>query len=82
VFKIGELSFYLQKYYVKDWIDNSMIFLEVEDVNEYWNRLVALDLPDKYKNVRLVPAKHYDWGSEFFIHDPSGILWHIGQFKK
>jgi hypothetical protein len=22
-----------------------------------------------------------DWGSEFFLHDPSGILWHIGCFN-
>jgi hypothetical protein len=31
-FKTGGLGFYLQDAYVQDWIDNSMIFLEVEDV--------------------------------------------------
>ncbi len=82
LFKIGELGFYLQNAYVKDWVDNSMIFLEVEDVNDYWNQLVALDLPGKYKNVRLTPIKKYDWGSECFVHDPSGILWHFGELKK
>ena len=82
LFKIGELGFYLQNAYVKDWVDNSMIFLEVKDVNDYWNQLVALDLPGKYENVRLTPIRNYDWGSECFIHDPSGILWHFGSFKK
>lgn len=80
VFKTGELAFYLQDACVKDWIDNSMIFLEVDDVARYWNKLLALDLTTKYKGVRLIPIKEYDWGRECFIHDPSGILWHIGEF--
>ena len=81
VFKLGDLSFYLQDAYVKDWIDNSMIFLEVEDVEIYWAQLQELNLSAKYPNVRLVPIKSYDWGKECFIHDPSGILWHIGTFN-
>ncbi|MEO5673316.1 MAG: VOC family protein [Chitinophagales bacterium] len=80
VFKTGKLAFYLQDACVKDWIDNSMIFLEVDDVAHYWNKLLALDLTTKYKGVRLIPIKEYDWGRECFIHDPSGILWHIGEF--
>jgi hypothetical protein len=80
VFKTGNLSFYLQDAYVKDWIDNTMIFLEVEDVGSYWNKLVVLKLPDKYKEARISPIKVYDWGKECFVHDPSGILWHIGEF--
>ena len=35
-FKINDLGFYLQDYYVKDWINNSMVFLEVGDVDRYW----------------------------------------------
>ena len=80
LFKTGELGFYLQDAYVKDWIGNSMIFLEVEDVARYWNELVSLDLPTKYENVKLTPIRNYDWGKECFLHDPSGILWHFGEF--
>jgi catechol 2,3-dioxygenase-like lactoylglutathione lyase family enzyme len=82
LFKTGTLGFYLQDAYVKDWIDNSMIFLEVEDVGRYWNDLLALDLVTKYKGVKLTPVKKYDWGRECFMHDPSGILWHFGEFIK
>ncbi len=81
-FKTQGLGFYLQDAYVKDWIDNSMIFLEVEDVDRYWNELLALDLTTKYKNVKLGPIRTYDWGRECFMHDPSGILWHFGEFSK
>ena len=75
------LGFYLQDAYVRDWIDNSMIFLEVDDVDRYWNELLALDLPAKYENVRLSPIRVSDWGKECFLHDPSGILWHFGAFN-
>jgi len=35
-FKINEkLGFYLQKAFVKDWVDNSMLFLEVDDIEAY-----------------------------------------------
>lgn len=79
-FKTDGIGFYLQDAYVKDWIDNSMVFLEVEDVNNFWSKLLDLNLTIKYKTVKLVPIKNYDWGRECFIHDPSGILWHIGEF--
>lgn len=82
VFQSGELTFYLQAYYVKDWVDNTMVFMEVDDVERFWNELTALNLPDKYENVRLVPIRTMDWGRECFVHDPSGILWHFGEFKK
>lgn len=81
-FKTEGLGFYLQDAYVRDWIDNTMIFLEVDDVGRYWKDLLALDLTTKYENVKLTPIHEYDWGRECFLHDPSGILWHFGEFSK
>ena len=82
VFKTDGLAFYLQDAYVKDWVDNTMVFLEVEDVEHFWNELQSLDLATKYEGVRIEPTRKMDWGSECFIHDPSGILWHVGEFFK
>jgi catechol 2,3-dioxygenase-like lactoylglutathione lyase family enzyme len=82
VFKFNALAFYLQKYYVREWIDNTMIFVEVEDVDRYWNELLALNLPEKYAGVKLTPIRVDYWGKECFLHDPSGVLWHFGQFFK
>lgn len=81
-FSTEGLGFYLQDAYVKDWIDNSMIFLEVEDVDRCWSDLLALDLTARYEGVRLTPIRNYDWGKECFLHDPSGILWHFGAFYR
>ena len=80
VFKTDGLAFYLQDAYVKDWIDNTMVFMEVEDVGRFWEEVVAIDLPATYEGVRVEPPRTLEWGRECFIHDPSGILWHVGQF--
>ena len=81
LFKVkDDLSFYLQKYYVKDWVDNSMLFLEVDDVDACHQDLLARGLHEKYQNVRLSEIKDFEWGRECFLHDPSGVLWHFCQF--
>jgi hypothetical protein len=81
VFKFGALAFYLQNAYVKDWIDNTMVFMEVTDAQKEFERLNALALPSKFAGAKLSPVRHDSWGSECFLHDPSGVLWHIGHFK-
>jgi catechol 2,3-dioxygenase-like lactoylglutathione lyase family enzyme len=81
LFKTEHIGFYLQNAYVKDWIDNTMIFMEVDDVDRFWKELQVLDLQSNYNTAKLTPIKVYEWGRECFLHDPSGILWHFGEFK-
>ena len=81
-FKLKEIGFYLQDAYVKDWVDNTMVFVEVDDVEAYWSTLLALNLPARYNKVRIEPIRSLQWGKECFVHDPSGVLWHFGEFSK
>ncbi len=82
LFKVNDdLGFYLQKYYVKKWVENSMVFLEVDDVDKCWDDLNKRGLHQKYKYVRLSEIKTFEWGRECFMHDPSGVLWHFCQFN-
>ncbi|MBZ0326322.1 MAG: glyoxalase [Altibacter sp.] len=82
LFKVNtNLAFYLQKAYVRKWVDNSMLFLEVDDVEACEKELLAKGLHHKYKYVRFTEIKTFDWGRELFMHDPSGVLWHFGQFS-
>lgn len=81
-FKVNDsLGFYLQNAYVKDWVDNSMIFLEVEDLEDFQADLLRRELHRKFQHVRISEIVTQYWGREFFLHDPSGILWHFGNFK-
>ncbi len=81
-FQINDnIGFYLQNAYVKDWVDNTMVFVEVADVDTYYQELLSLNLSSKFSQVRLLPVRIESWGKECFLHDPSGILWHFGQFN-
>jgi len=80
VFTMGKVSFYLQDAYVRKWIDNTMVFLEIEDLDAYCTFLQQLEIT-KIKGVRLSSIQENEWGREFFLHDPSGVLWHIGNFR-
>ena len=81
VFSLDSQSFYLQKHYVKDWINNTMLFLESDILDNHFTRTISLDLPSQFKGVRVSEIKVLDWGRVYFVHDPSGILWQVGEFK-
>lgn len=82
LFQVGQFGFYLQAAYVKNWIDNTMLFLEVDDADRYHSELQQLNLASAYEGVRLSPTRTESWGKECFLHDPSGVLWHFGEFFK
>lgn len=80
-FKVDDkLGFYLQRAYVKKWVDNSMLFLEVDNLENYLVELQGKNLTKKFPGVKLSKIVNNEWGKEFFLHDPSGILWHVGSF--
>ncbi|KAA3628486.1 MAG: glyoxalase [Bacteroidetes bacterium] len=82
LFRTGDLGFYLQDAYVKDWVNNTMIFLEVANVQEHHSKVMNLELTKAFPGVRISAIKLNDWGKEYFVHDPSGILWHFGSFNQ
>ncbi|WP_462265754.1 VOC family protein [Mucilaginibacter sp.] len=81
VFEINELRFYLQNAYVEDWLNNSMLFIEVPNAGECFAWLQQLQLESKYAGVKLLPVKKEDWGEECFLIDPAGVLLHFGHFN-
>jgi putative transposase len=48
IFRIGASSFILQRYFQKDWAENFMMQLIVDDLDAWWSKVVALDLPGKF----------------------------------
>jgi hypothetical protein len=81
LFEAGQFSFYLQNAYVKDWIENTMLFIEVNNVHQCYEDLLAQKLDEKYDGVKLIPIKKDYWGEECFMIDPAGVLLHFGQFN-
>ena len=62
-----------------NWIEgNFMMVLNVEDLDAWWKHLSRLDLPSRYKGVKLRAPEVYPWGNrEIHLIDPCGVLWHI-----
>jgi catechol 2,3-dioxygenase-like lactoylglutathione lyase family enzyme len=81
VFRNGTSSFYLQDYYVADWVNNTMLLLEVANVAQQYQALQVSNLFARYPDARLMPIKQEDWAAVFHIIDPSGVLWHVAEFR-
>ena len=75
------LGFYLQDYYRKDWIENSMLLLEVGNFDECVEQLFSLSLPETFPGVRFSKVRNESWGRELHMLDPAGVLWHFAEFK-
>ncbi|MFK8004770.1 MAG: glyoxalase [Saprospiraceae bacterium] len=80
VFNVGNFSFYLQNFYQKKWAENFMMFMEVENVDEFWKYLLSLSLESDFPTIKLRRPKTEDWGREFHLIDPTGVLWHFATF--
>lgn len=81
LFITNGISFYLQDYYVKEWLENTMILLEVDSANNFYKHLQELELDKKYQNIKVIPVQQNDWGNECMLIDPSSVLWHFAEFK-
>jgi len=76
--QLGDSQFYLQAYYVKAWAENTMLFLNVPDLDLCWQELQALNLVNRYSGIRWKQPTDYEWGlREIHLIDPAGVLWHF-----
>ena len=48
IFEIGSSGFILQNYYKKEWAENFMMQLMVDDLDAWWSHITALDLPGNF----------------------------------
>jgi uncharacterized glyoxalase superfamily protein PhnB len=80
VFRIGASGFILQRHFQKDWAENFMMQLMVDDLDAWWAHLVSLDLPKQF-GVRAPKAPALQpWGLRVaYVVDPAGVLWHVAQ---
>jgi len=75
------IGFYLQDYYEKKWVNNTMVFYEVDDVTGCYEEMLGKKFDTKYKYARVTELKEEGWGTTFNLYDPSGILWFFGSFS-
>ena len=80
IFRMGQSSFLLQRYYQKEWAENFMMQLMVDDLDAWWAHIQALDLPGRFGVASPKSPAMQPWGLRVaYVVDPSGVLWHVAQ---
>ncbi|PID46300.1 MAG: glyoxalase [Proteobacteria bacterium] len=78
-FRHGNCSFLLQDFYVKEFAENLVIHLLVEDIKSWHTQVRDSGIEHKFK-VKVSDITKQPWGMlDFHVHDPSGVLWRFGQ---
>jgi hypothetical protein len=77
---LGTHAFLLQSYYVKEWAENTMMHVLVEDVHAWWRHIDSLALASQFDVAPPIAPRAESWGlTVAYVFDPSGVLWHFAQ---
>jgi hypothetical protein len=80
---LGKYAFLLQGHYVKEWAENMVMHVLVEDVQAWWRHIASLDLAGKFGVAAPSAPRPEPWGLVVaYVFDPSGVLWHFAQIMK
>jgi hypothetical protein len=80
IYRIGTSSFILQRRFQKEWAENFMMQLMVDDLDAWWTHLTSLELPQKFGIPAPKAPALQPWGLRVaYVVDPSGVLWHVAQ---
>ncbi len=80
VFRVGAGAFVLQRYYQKEWAENFMMQLMVDDLDRWWAHIEGLDLAATFDVQSPRAPAMQPWGLRTaYVFDPSGVLWHVAE---
>ena len=80
IFNTNSGGFILQRYFQKEWAENSMVQLMVDDLDAWWAHIESLDLSAKFGVAPPKPPQMQPWGLRIaYVVDPAGVLWHVAQ---
>jgi extradiol dioxygenase family protein len=71
----------LQDHYVKDWAENSMVTIAVDDADAWHRHVRDVLATHSFAGARVAGPTHEDWGAIVtYVWDPAGVLLHFTQF--
>ena len=71
-------KFILQKFDQKDFAENFMLTVGVDNVDEFRNEVLDKKLPEKF-GIRIGAVSNMPYGREVNIIDIAGVCWHFVQ---
>jgi hypothetical protein len=83
IFAVGASAFILQRYYKKEWAENCMMQMMVDDVDAWWERIESLQLPKVFGVQAPKAPAMQPWGLRVaYVYDPTGVLWHVAERRE
>jgi len=83
IFKAGSGGFILQRFYQRDWAENFMMQLMVDDLDAWWAHIETLDLTAHFSVQPPRAPAMQPWGLRVaYLTDPCGVLWHVAQRRE
>jgi hypothetical protein len=77
-FENNGCKFILQKYDEKSFAENFMMSVKIDDLDEFWQKISKLNLPEKF-GVKLNAPTNFPWGREVNMIDIAGVCWHFAE---
>jgi predicted lactoylglutathione lyase len=73
-FELNGNRFRLQNYYVKDWAENFMVVLGVDDVEAWYQHVRKIADSGEFGDMGLKPPEAVDDSRVLHVVDPTGVL--------
>jgi hypothetical protein len=78
----ADQQFYIQNYYLKEVAENCMLHLTVADAQAWYEHASSILRDRTFAEARVQPPKLQSYGALVtFLHDPTGVLLHLCQWK-
>lgn len=78
--ELAGVRLFLQAFYVKEWAENFMIYLTVEDAAAWHVHVQRVLATGAFPNARVNPPKPEPYGALVtYVWDPCGVLLHCAQ---
>jgi Glyoxalase/Bleomycin resistance protein/Dioxygenase superfamily len=80
IFTTGESDIILTRFYQKDYAENFMMQILVDDLNAWWARISSLNLPERFGVPAPKEPAMQPWRLRVaYVVDPCGVLWHFAE---
>lgn len=73
-FELNGNRFRLQDYYVKDWADNFMVVIDVDDADAWYQHVRKIADSGGFDSIHIKPPETVDGSLVLHVTDPSGVL--------
>ena len=78
--QLGDHRFYLQKYYQRNWCENSMLHITVDDAQSWFQHATKVLKERSYGAAKVREPSEQSYGALVtFVWDPAGVLLHFAQ---